>query len=241
MQKLENECARKAGIPHEARPFTFDLSSLTGEVGLFGNPEMAAKRGYEETVDRRTSPETMRLTPAQEKVIMGDQNPDKMAVVNTPSGAQIATPKDGCAAKSRIAVYGSIENSLKVNNFPNEILAAGAGARDGVKNVIDEISPDYSKCMNDSGYALGPGKAGEFAKQRWGVYRAQGQVPSVEEAALAKADAGCQAQSGLINKLQENFFDHAGAWAQDNEGEILKLAEIRAESKKRAQAILSGK
>ncbi len=182
------------------------------------------------------------LPPAERKRYWQAQEPNDNEYVqyelNGGTVASVAT--EGCIAEGRKAVYGSVENALRLQEFGNEILpfTSEAVESDEVQDAADE----YAGCMEAEGYQVAtPGQALQQATERFagGLDGVAPAKASPAERSMAVADAICQQRSSINAVMEDQLFVAASDWLNENEGQILGYAELQRDALKRAQRILA--
>lgn len=237
-------CLQKSGyaVPYSSTIDVSGMSSLVGLSGLFTSMEAARTYGYPSTlvpsagpIDSfaESLPEPDRA--AFETAYSGPKDAEQIGITLS-SGAQVSQAATGCLAEANTAVYGSVEDSLLLSNFVNEVYAQ-LDVSDILAAVMADM-PEYEACMSNAGYHVSKLDAGDLAEVTFGRYRAMGTPPSAAEADMAATDAGCQVEAGLIDDANEVFFTTARDWILANQGQIVARQESLTAALARAQSII---
>ncbi|MCB4208885.1 hypothetical protein [Arthrobacter sp. UM1] len=239
MEKEISICARKFGWTKRVPYSIGGLQTLAGVSGVFSSVASAERIGYAATL-RETEDSGAEMTAEQVDGIIGSFEPENLFRYTSPkTGAGTAVPKTGCVSDARIKVYGSLEASIKVSGFANELRGAPLGYQSRIRDLMSSMGASYRSCLQEHGRDFTIGEASEMAGRTWGQYRAHGSPPHAEELELLRIDAGCQEKIGLAAKLDDAVLEGASSWAKRHQNEIAALAVLNEEAQKRAERILA--
>ncbi|MFC4807473.1 hypothetical protein ACFO4S_08895 [Falsarthrobacter nasiphocae] len=243
---LTSECALKYGWTHGVHlQHGGGPSSVTGVPDVWRSSKEAERWGYSSAADDDTP--RPQMSESQEKSIMGfsssgpSQDDEPKTKVALPGGAVVSTASTGCHAEAQKKVYGSLEDALRLTNFINEVLPSGQKDLSKYEKVLRKAAPEYQKCMSEAGFDIKFGQARDWAEKNVSPKRKPGERPAGRELELARADGGCQEKVGLAQKLDEAYFEVAGAWVRDNEKRILGLREKKQAALERARTVLGSR
>jgi hypothetical protein len=147
-------------------------------------------------------------------------------------GAPSSVPGGGCLGEASRAVWGDIEQELRLRDARGTaeseiweaILANGA--------VVDTLDA-WKDCVAEEGYEVeDPGDAVEIA------LTAAQSGDFERERLVAVADASCKADTGLGSAVQAAFLEAANAALPDLEDDLLALQQFEAAALERAKDIL---
>ena len=241
-------CMSKAGfdLPFDSSPPRDFGGTLIAVEGLISSEDSARTIGYRTTQTDQLSPidqyeEDLPASEAAEYRLAyfgGDDPETEMLTLG--NGTIVGRSTEGCLAEADIAVYGSVKNILKAQNFINEVQGQSVNYASETTSALGPLLAEYKTCMADQGYEVNGLNAAKLAGETFGVYRSASQAPSIDEQNMAVSDFQCQAQSGIAKKLDEIFIEKSSVWIVQNEGLIIGTREIVDESKDRAQAIING-
>lgn len=219
-------------------------ASLIGVAEIFRSEADAVTFGYESTVAKvltLTEEYEQSLSESDQERLafdsFGDGSQSEEATL--PNGTVVSRSLDGCTAEADIAIYGSVSDTIRVQEFVNEINAQTLPLLDQVEGVIAELNVPYSECMARGGVDVDGLEAGEIAESSFGRYRRPGDPPQQAEIDLATVDFRCQEEAGYRLKLDELFLVRNGGWIIENEGRILGIRDVLNASLTRAQAIIA--
>lgn len=220
-------------------------AALIGVAGLFASESAARDHGYLTTLADDRHPIDIyseSLTPEEretfQKIDFGtDEN---LQSVDIGGGATVSRSLDGCFADADRAVYGSVENALKIQNFVNELGGQSQAFLGEAEASLHTPLDNYTTCMSDAGYSVTGLNADQLALDLFGKYRLPGEPPSGDEQELALIDYDCQEKAGFASTLNQVFLDRAASWISENEAHILGLQELLSQSLDRARAIVNG-
>ena len=239
-------CLREAGfeIPFGSPSPTSSTSSIVGVPGLFASESAARISGYGTTIRETDDPITAFgnhlgvADRARFETALNGASDARQASVPLMRGGTVSRSTEGCAAEGTAAVYGSVATALRLENFANEVYAQVEPSSIG--RVVKRDLPDYRTCMAKSGYQLGlqDTNASKLARERFGVYRNEGDRPKPAEAAMAGADATCQHESGMVTDTNDLFFRSAANWVVAHEGQILAWQDDLSGAQRRAKNII---
>lgn len=229
-----------SSVPSTARP------SLIGVEGLFASEENARAIGYSSTVTGQRSVidqfESSLPTAKQKEYALAyfgdDKHFDSLALGD---GTVVTRNSQGCIAESDITVYGSVHNSLVVENFVNELNAQARTFLGDATTTLQDSMGTYEKCMATAGFSVTSLGAGKLAGSKFGKYRAFGSLPNKLEQSMAVTDFKCQAAAGFSAKLNTLFVGKASTWIVENQSHILGIQELVTASLARARAVVSGR
>lgn len=240
-------CMAEAGfeLPFDSSPPHDTGGALIVMEGLFSSEESARAAGYRSTRIDEVGPIDLyeaNLSSSQATeyrvAYSGGDDADE-ARITLGNGTIVGRSTEGCTAEADIAVFGSVENTLKAQNFINEVLAQAATYVSEIGGELAPILTDYQTCMADVGIAVDGLNAADVAATEFGKYRSVSEPPSAEEQTMAANDYECQTESGIASKLNEIFLSKSSAWVVQNEGTIIGTREIVDEAKQRAQSIIA--
>jgi hypothetical protein len=158
-------------------------------------------------------------------------------VVRGDQGEEFTAPRQGCYAQARTAVYGSVENFLRLMVLPIRFRLATPALLDH-DSVVDAVA-QYGRCMTGRDYPTSKLKSTqELAEARFGRTRSATDPPGDEEVTMALADAACQESSKLMEVITSAGLAEAAPWIAAHAGEIQMLATVQTESTARAAVIL---
>jgi hypothetical protein len=226
-------------------PVSETTSSLVGIPGPL-DVSAAQLRGYGPEIGSSpgaTDPETALqeylagLTANQQATFTSAEHGDGREVtITTPDGVVASAAADGCIADARKAVYGSVEDFLRLQYQPQAVYSLVSGVENTPE--VQAAAQEYSQLMAQSGYDLAnPAEARVLARQNFGS-RGMNDPASDEERAMAVADAKAQKASQVYEVLAEAAVAKAADWLVRNEALLVELAEIQAASLERAGAII---
>ncbi|MEV6302854.1 hypothetical protein AB0M02_25800 [Actinoplanes sp. NPDC051861] len=163
-------------------------------------------------------------TPGVDQALGG---PDAAPVARlvTPNGWEFTSPRTGCVAEGRAAVYGSVGNWLTAFYLPQDLnqTAADVYLDDGVATA----SAAYQSCMAGEGYHMRiPQEASETARG----WAAAGDSPAAREIALATADARCRSRTGIAGIWYAEFERRAAPWLTRNANRVIGAAAVVREA-----------
>ncbi len=241
---LTGECASKHGWTEGINLQYGGYSlSVTGVSGVWQSQKEAERWGYSSLVD--DDPGGPQMSDAQSRAIMGfpsgPDSPDDMpkATITLGSGSIVSAASTGCHAEAKKRIFGSVEDALRQTNFVNEVLSVGLKDVSRFEKVARKEAPEYERCMSAAGFDVKLGQADDWAAKNISSKRKLGERPAGQELELARADGACQEKVGLAQKLEDAYFQVAGAWVRDNEQRILGLREKKKEALERARAVLA--
>jgi hypothetical protein len=240
----ERSCLRAAGwdIPPVVPTATKSALSVTGVAGLVPSTADARTAGFSSTVRDTPDPITayeQRLPGKKRAEFEAARNGPKdgnVATITMMRGGEVSRPASGCSAEALTAVYGSVETSLYLDNFFNEVIAQDPSS--DAARVVRKDMPRYTTCMAEAGYRVTDLNAGELARKEFGKYREPGDPPKAAEARMAVTDARCQDKAGMIKDTNDLFFRKAGNWVTEHEAQILGWKEDLDASTRRAKQII---
>lgn len=241
-------CMLKAGfdLPFDSSPPRDFGRTLIAVEGLIASENSARTNGYRTTQADNLSPidqyeEDLSASEAAEYRLAysgGDDPQTEMLTLG--NGMIVGRSTEGCLAEADIAVYGSVKDTLKAQNFINEVYGQSVTYASDTTSELGPLLAEYKTCMADKGYEVNGLNAAALAAEAFGVYRSASESPSIDEQNMAVSDFQCQTQSGFAEKLDEIFIEKSSVWIVQNEGLIIGTREIIDESKARAQAIING-
>lgn len=230
-------------LPFDSTAGSESRASLVGIQGLFASVETAQATGYVDTV----SGELAGIDAFEQDLSGADRQSFAIAYrgsdtisesVTLESGAVISRNSDGCFAKADVAVYGSVQNSLLVDSFVNEINAIAGDSLGPIADAVTAQLGVYESCMQDAGFDVQGLNAGTIALEMFGVYRAYGAEPSDDEQAMARTDYLCQEKARLAETANTELLRYAGEWVVANESYILTTNEVLAQALERANDLI---
>lgn len=243
----ERDCVRAAGLdmPLFLPPTGAYNSSLPRALGL-RSVESARERGYDlpDTTTGLSPAEIWfsGLSEADQLAFEEATSPDgsrEATVVSESNGFSMSASLDGCTAKARSIVYGSVENFLEFQVWDNSVAGQGNDWTDD--GQLHDVLERYADCMRGAGYNVSTvQEAATQAEQRFGEARSLGGPVTSEESAMAVADATCQDQEEVTDEVNAAFLRSNAQFFIDNEAKVMELAELRTESLERAKAIIRG-
>jgi hypothetical protein len=249
--KATANCMAEAGfrfVPYEY--FTPTMASTSSLIGVtsplsvaeaekrgygtkIGSPASAgvADEAYEHYVATLTAAEQRRYQAAKDGPASAEE-----ATVRTSDGAVVSAAVEGCRGRARAAVFGSVENFLRLEYEPQYLLSLSDRVLDNrdVKRAVEE----YESLMRAAGYPVGnPAEARQIAQEMFGS-RALSDPPSAAERAMAVSDAEAQQQSGVYRAIEQAVMTEGGQWLNANEQLLVELAEVQRASLRRANDII---
>lgn len=239
-----SDCMRQAGFELEDNA-SFGVPSVPALVALNGliSSEEQAATGYGSTAKIEGDGGSEAMSPERQEAFdlaMNGSDESARASYTIPGvGAVMEFSREGCVAQGRVEVYGSLEDALQVKGYINAILHEAQKVGSGAEKAIASTQDAYQECMAGNGYDLKFPDADKYALAEFGQYRLFHEEPSAEEQQLAMTDYSCQQESGMVDAVNEAFFDSAAAWITSNEEEILGMAELRQEAELRSKQIIN--
>lgn len=253
--KATSDCMAEHGFRFP--PYEVGLSSSTtqgpGDLGVFTGfltiPE-AQQYGYGRLVASMADPDAPDPDQAQQQYLATLTQEDEQrylkalepatgssARVTLPDGSIVGAANEGCFAEARRRVYGSVDQFLELVYLPQGISQFADEVHDD--DAVEEAGTAYLSCLAESGYSLGHvGEAEEIAAERFATNRTPTGSPSEEERAMAVADATCQERSRLHQAYDNALIRAGSSWVNDNEGQLLALADLERTALVRAKRIL---
>ncbi|WP_331768002.1 hypothetical protein [Embleya sp. NBC_00896] len=138
--------------------------------------------------------------------------------VALPGNFEVAASSSGCVGGARRQLYGSVENYLTVYYLP-ELVQRRASAADEDPDVRLAYAA-FARCMAGEGYRTAtPAAAVALATT---YYPGGRQRAGADEKKLALADAGCQTEARLRERLAAAVDRLARRWLADNEAAVSK-------------------
>jgi hypothetical protein len=245
---VARSCMSEAGfdLPFDSSPPRDFGGTLIGVAGLFSSEESARATGYASTV--KDLPALIDQYEEDLSAAEGEKyrlayfggDDAKMASLTLANGSIVERSAEGCTAEADIAVYGSVEDTLKAQNFVNEVQAQSAAYASETSADLGANIDEYKTCMSSAGYSVNGLNASEVAASTFGKYRSPSEAPSAEEQDMAASDFACQKKTGISVKLDEIFLKKSSTWIVQNEGLIIGTREIVEASRIRARAIING-
>jgi hypothetical protein len=236
------ECLRYAGFEYKSGPDLESAPNLFGIIGMM-TEESARKVGYAAvaTSGERSPQESYvaSLAPSDAARYAAAVDPEHgpQAVVRGDHGEEFTAPRQGCYAQARTAVYGSVENFLRLMVLPTRVRLATPALFD--HDSVRDAAAQYGRCMTGRGYPTSNLKhMRELAEARFGRTRSATDPPGDEEVTMALADAACQESSKLIEVITSAGLAEAAPWIASHAGEIQMLATVQTESTARAEVVL---
>ena len=145
---------------------------------------------------------------------------------------------EGCWAKARRRLYGSVMNWLELAYIPEVIYRETGRIRHDPQ--VENARVAYSKCMRRSGELVErPTEALHLARARFGRTRLRGDAPTRPERVMATSDADCQVSAGYQRALAGAVFRAARTWIRGHERDLLRLVDIQRMAVGRAQTVLA--
>lgn len=240
------DCARKVGWTREiGASLPAGPTQLHGFTSVFKSAKEAEDIGYRVLIrEPRSSPElpedmNLKIYGADREAAAGDGTL-QVRVELEPGGTVVSEPATGCLAEARTAVYGSVEDHIRLSNVINRVLNSGSNrAQSRFLGVLGDVRNEFSACMKGHGYDIGVMQVERWVSQNMKPYQDAGEKPSGEELRLASADGACQEQVRLAQKLDDAYFEVAGDWVKKHESDLLALAEKKKQAHERALAVLN--
>lgn len=156
---------------------------------------------------------------------------DRIEIVER-DGSHTSVPGGGCLAMAERAVYGDIEQELRLQDARSTAQVEIWGATLSDSAVVGALNA-WTRCMSDGGLEFeNPHSAFEEA-----VSAAQG-GDFEREALIARADAECKVESGLDVAVERAFLSATNAVLPDLEDDLVALQQFEEEALARAKDIL---
>jgi len=232
LSRTTNDCMRAQGLPAPTDPPAVHPWT---EAGLVDMPSRKAygyrlaTSGPEDGTGGPDAPRLARMTaPARARyleALLGESGP--ALVVRLPDGREIRTPKSGCVAKGRSAVFGSIQNWATVTYVP-ESLGDVVTAKVPQTPEYRSALAGWRSCMQRAGYSTDSPES--LVARIRDLYVTGGDRPQTRalEIRTAVADGTCGLEShlsaaatrarrhlldtGLTNEQHQLMTDAATLW-----------------------------
>lgn len=251
-QQVITDCVREGGFPdYPGAPGLSQTGSsagatLLGVAGVWGSIEEASS-GYDTSLSTAGDEQLVAWQNALsddqqadfDKVMKGDSA--SVSTYVTPAGIEMSTPADGCIGAANTAIYGSGEQYLEFSNIMNVTREPLAPEKVSSYPAAVQAMAKYSSCMNEAGYVVdGLSATRRLAEERFGGSRPAGSTPTTDELEMAVTDAQCQQSADVKVSFDAAYTELASSWINDNEGLIIRAAEIRQETGERVKAVMEG-
>lgn len=151
-------------------------------------------------------------------------------------GTSVSAAARGCVAEAREAVYGSVVDALRLQEFANEIRALHVAYwRDP---VVKTATGAYLGCLAALGYRFTDPDA--FLNHAQALFGASESRPVTRaERRMAVAEARCSASSGVYDAIDRVVWAGVSRWVAVNVERVLYLEKVRRLAIQRARALLS--
>ncbi|MGL5407103.1 MAG: hypothetical protein ACRDAX_10080 [Propionibacteriaceae bacterium] len=238
------DCMNKKGhkITYDTTIRELPYDVIGGVTGIHFTREKATQYGYSKTRELTPDPIDTYISSLpeneKEKVRFDYIGDGERISLNDFWGSGSGFPKNGCFSEGLIAVYGSMEDAIRVRNLPNSIHNMGNIDNNNIDKIILRLLPVYEQCMKDAGYHVVGLNAEKLAVKKFGAYRKVGETPHQEEQKLAGTDYDCQKEANIQDELTQAWAEKAGTWILAHESEITGMQEIIKTSTARAKAII---
>ncbi|WP_219106069.1 hypothetical protein [Austwickia sp. TVS 96-490-7B] len=241
VKNVTKECMKKKGFSYDPPAIPQDSAdaNLGGIIGLRGL-DQARQNGFGDiAIIRDPPPPEDSLKPedkALNEALEGDYGDSESITLS--NGIVLDSPKNGCAAEAKRAVFGSVTNHLWMDNIEQDVKQAVGEIRNDSR--ISQASIKYASCMRQKGVDVNTLKdTMRRAEEKFQHSRRLGDPPSAEEISLAVTDAECQQQAELAKVTNDLVISKGAQWIKEHEKQIMELAQVRKESLARAKTILN--
>lgn len=166
----------------------------------------------------------------QTKALVGDE--DHVVAVPTPIGGNIRAGVEGCLARGRTALWGSVRDFVEGSMVTSDyIFMAGAWAWDHPDRT-GVVNRRWARCMRARGHSY---RSPDDPVREFGL---EGLSPSPREIKAATDDAACQMESRQPHTVSRLIRVHLDALDTSDKGHLVSCATLRLRALQRADDVL---
>ena len=210
--------------------------TLSGVVPAL-SVEEAGARGYRGIVASHHAVDPAAGLPASVLAAL-DPRDGPQVHIDVPGVVRVSEPATGCRAQAKAELFGSVQWWLMVDHFAVTGIRSFGAPATRTPEVV-EAAAVYQRCMLGRGYDVAtPAHGARTARVTWVEGDPSG-VPSHQEIDMARADALCQAESGVQAVLDAAVLRLARPWLEQHAATLRETADVLVRAAERARAVLA--
>ncbi|MGW6704058.1 hypothetical protein ACWGDE_04060 [Streptomyces sp. NPDC054956] len=233
---LTEKCMRDAGIPWKGG---VDRPNPDADQGGGVSADWVRQHGYALSEaapsDGRNEQAGNGDHPRLRETLLGPRT--ALAKLTAPGGIVYWYPKEGCAAKAHVSVYGDLDTWARITYIPQEI-SLGLFKKATSDQSYEALLGRWQTCMSQYGYSYdSPSRIPPALREAYAHSTEPLEQRRKEEIAIAVRDMGCDQQVELSKtglRLRQTF---AHAIEPEQRAEMIRLSGLFTKAEQRSKTL----